>query len=637
MLEALQARLQNDRLLLVLDNFEQVLPAAPVVADLLAAGPGSKVLATSRGSLRLRGEREYPLAPLPLPSAEDAADPAAALGSAAVALFVESARAVDPAFDLTDENAATVSDICARLDGLPLAIELAAARVRLLSPAEILGRLEQRLELLTGGALDLPSRHQTLREAIGWSYDLLEPDEQRVFARLGVFTDGCALESADAIAGEGTHVLEALGSLADKSLVRRHVGADGRSRITMLQTIHEYALYRLVERGELEELRSRHAEHFLELVEEAEPELVGPDQERWARRLEEETGNVRAALDWSLESGRLELGLRIAGALTRFWSIRGHMTEGRRWLDLGLARDGAVEPAVRAKALYASGYAALGQGDYAQADARFAESLALFRDLGDERGMAVSLAQQGWLLVARGAAELATALSEQSLGIARGLDDKRTASVALSNLAEVALASGDLARATELFEDALDLRRAVGDRRNVANALVNLGRTELARGELERATEVLEEGLALARELDDTWGISVAVGSLAHAALRRGDREQAATLLADALAAVRRRGDKRLAAESLRTAAALAAAQGDPARAARLWGAAEGVREATGASPSAVEQAAESAWLAGIRGALDDERFERELAAGRRLGLDDAIALALGERSRDAA
>ena len=637
-LEALQARLQHDRLLLVLDNFEQVLPAAPLIAELLAAGQAAKVLATSRGSLRLRGEREYPLAPLPLPAGEDAADPSAALDAAAVALFVESARAAAPAFELTGENAATVSEICARLDGLPLAIELAAAWVKLLSPAEILDRLEQRLELLTGGPLDLPSRHQTLREAIGWSYDLLEPDEQRLFARLGVFVGGCTVESAEAVAGErGPALLAGLSSLADKSLVRRVEGADGRSRITMLQTIHEYAVYRLVERGELEELRARHAEHVVALVEQAEPELVGPDQEPWLRRLDEETRNVRAALDWSLESGRLEPGLRIAGALTRFWSIRGHLTEGRRWLEQALAHASIVEPSVRARARYASGYAALGQGDYAQAAERFGEALALYRELGDDRGVAVALAQQGWLLVARGDLDRATELSDESLAMARALDDRRTASVALSNLAEVAVASDDLARATELYDQALTLRREVGDRRNVANALVNLGRTELARGEDVRAAAVLEEGLVLARELDDSWSTSVALGSLAHAALRRGDHDGAASLLAEALQAVRRRGDKRLAAESLRTAAALAAELEDPARAARLWGAAEGMREATGASPSALERAAEAAWLAGIRAALDSDRFEAELAAGKRLGLDDAIALAVATTPRDAA
>jgi predicted ATPase/predicted Ser/Thr protein kinase len=638
-LEALRGRLRQDRLLLVLDNFEQVLAAAPVVADVLAAGPAVKVLVTSRGSLRLRGEREYPLTPLPLPEREDAADPEAAARSPAVALFVESAQAVRPEFELTPENTAAVSEICLRLDGLPLAIELAAAWVKLLSPAEILGRLEQRLELLTGGALDRPSRHQTLREAIGWSYELLDPEDQRLFARLGVFTGGCTLESAEAVAGGevGRPVLDALSSLADKSLVRRREGADGRTRIAMLQTIHEYALYRLVERGELEELRSRHAEHFLGLVEEAEPELVGPDQERWVRRLEDESGNVRAALDWSLESGPLELGLRIAGSLTRFWSIRGHMSEGRGWLDLALARDAEVAPAVRAKAAYASGYAALGQGDFSQADARFAESLSLYRELGDRRGTALSLAQQGWLLTTRGDVGGATAVSEESLALARELDDKRTASVALSNLAEAAVTTGDLDRATELYEEALALRRDVGDRRNVANALLNLGRTELARGEVGRATVALEEGLALARDLDDTWSISVAANALAHAALRQADDDRAAELLRDALAAVRRRGDKRMAAEALQTAAALAATRDEPARAARLWGAANALRESTGASPSAVELAAEDAWLAPARAKAADEAFELELTAGRRLELDDAVAAALGDGARDAA
>jgi len=632
LLEALRGRLRQDRLLLLLDNFEQVLAAAPAVADVLAAGPAVKVLVTSRGSLRLRGEREYPLAPLPLPEREEEADPEAAARSPAVALFVEGAQAVRPEFELTSENATTVSEICRRLDGLPLAIELAAAWVKLLSPTEILGRLERRLELLTGGELDRPSRHQTLREAIGWSYELLDAGEQRLFARLAVFTGGCTLESAETVAGGngdgGRPVLDALSSLADKSLVRRREGADGRTRIAMLQTIHEYALYRLVERGELEELRSRHAEDFLALVEAAEPELVGPDQERWVRRLEDESGNVRAALDWTLESGRLELGLRIAGSLTRFWSIRGHMSEGRSWLDHALARDGDVAPAVRAKAAYASGYAALGQGDFTQADTRFAESLALFRDLGDRRGAALSLAQQGWLLTARGDVDAATAVSEESLAVARELDDSRTASVALSNLAEAAVRRGDLDRATELYEEALALRRGVGDRRNVANALLNLGRTELARGEVEHATAALEEGLALARELDDTWSISVAANALAHAALRGGDGDRAAQLLRDALAIVRRRGDKRMAAESLQTAAALAASRDDSARAARLWGAAGGLRETSGASASALERAAEDTWLAPARAPAGDE-FERELDVGRRLELDDAVAAAL--------
>ena len=314
-LDALRDHIRGQRLLLVLDNFEQVLPAAPVVAEVLTLGTRHKALVTSRGSLRLSGEREYPVLPLPLPEPDQAADPETALQSAAVALFVERARTVRPDFALTSENAAVVTEICTRLDGLPLAIELAAAWIKLLTPAETLDRLERRLDLLTGGGRDRPSRHQTLREAIDWSYELLDPDEQVLLARLAVFAGGFTLAAAEAIAGEqgdAMRVIEGLSSLVDKSLLQRRDATEGHSRMTMLQTIQEYALYRLIERRELEELRSRHAEYYLALAEAAEPELVGPEQDAWIRRLDAETANLRSALTWSLESDELELGLRIA-------------------------------------------------------------------------------------------------------------------------------------------------------------------------------------------------------------------------------------------------------------------------------------------------------------------------------------
>ena len=629
-LDALREHIRGQRLLLVLDNFEQVLPAAPVVAEVLTFGRRHKALVTSRGSLRLNGEREYPVLPLPLPEADDVGDPGAALQSAAVALFVERARAARPEFALTGDNASVVVEICTRLDGLPLAIELAAAWIKLLTPEETLARLEHRLELLTGGGRDRPSRHQTLREAIDWSYELLDPDEQVLLARLAVFAGGCTLAAAEAIAGDHgdpMQVIEGLSSLVDKSLLRRRDATEGRSRMTMLQTIQEYALYRLIERRELEDLRSRHAEYYLALAEEAEPELVGPDQDAWVRRLDEETANLRSALTWSLESDELELGLRIAGALPRLWSIRGHMTEGRRWLEQALERDGEVAPSVRAKALFAAGYAALGQGDYTSAATRFEESLALYRELGDSRGIAMSLAQLGWLSTTRGQLEPATARSEESLALAREIGDKRTASVALSNLAEAAASRDEHGLAAELFEDALGLRRDVGDRRNIANALLNLGRTELARREYDHATAVLEEGLQLARELEDTWSISVGVRALAQAALHQGDRERAAALLTEGLATARKRGDKRIAAECLHTAGGLAAADADPVRAARLWGAAEALRESTGAAQSPAERAVEDEWLVQVRNGLGDEQYEHERSAGRELDLDQASQL----------
>jgi predicted ATPase/tRNA A-37 threonylcarbamoyl transferase component Bud32 len=632
--DALRLRVRGQQLLLVLDNFEQVLPAAPVVAELLEAGTGVKALVTSRGALRLRGEHEYKVPPLSLPRHGDLE---AALESPAVQLFADRARAVRPDFEVTAANADAVAEICAGLDGLPLAIELAAAWMKLLTPDEVLARFEHRLELLTGGDRDRPSRHQTLRGAIDWSYELLDEETRVLLSRLAVFSDGWTLPAAEDVAADGQdqlRLLEGLSSLADASLVRRSDTAAGATRFAMLQTVQEYALYRLIERGEVEDVRRRHAVHYADLAEEAEPALLGPNQDVWLARLDDENANLRAAMRWSLESGDLALGFRIAGALPRLWSIRGHMSEGRAWLELALAHPGAgaLPETVRAKALFASGYAALGQGDFGAAVRGFEEAVALYRTSGDEGGVARCLAQLGWLATTRGERDRATSLSEESLELARRLGDKHTASVALSNLAEVAAADANYGEAQRLFEEALELRRAVGDRRNVANALLNLGRTEQARGDSDLAAAALHEGLALARELEDTWSISVALSALAQAALERGDTQQAHTLLAEALGIARQRGDRRLIASCLQTAAAVAAANGEPTRAAQIEGAADALRQAIGASLSPAERAVSQVSLEPVRAAHDDASLERERTVGRRLDLDQAISLALGAR-----
>jgi predicted ATPase len=602
------AYLRDKELLLVLDNFEQVLAAAPVVAGLLAASPGLKLLVTSQASLRLRGGRDYPVPPL----GEDAA----------VSLFVDLARAADPGFEPSEENEAAIAEICRRLDGLPLAIELAAARTRLLSPKALLERLDRRFDLLTGGAADLPSRHQTLRNTIEWSYGLLEPSEQALFAELAVFVDGCTLEAAEAVCPAGG-VLDGLQSLLDKSLLRRRDEADGEPRFGMLESIREYALYRLIQRGAVDELRGRHAEHYLALALEAEPELVAADQAAWVRHLTEEAGNLRAAMSWSLESGRLETGLRIAGALPRFWSVTGHLTEGRAWLRQALDQGGAVAPEVRAKALYADGYAALGQGDYGHAVERFEEALALYRGLDDVRGAAMSLAQLGWLLLTRGEPDRSAAASEESLALARQAGDRAAESVALGNLADGALQRGDHDRAAELYGESLRLRRELGDRRNIANALLNLGRAELYRGDRARSAALLTEGLELAREVGDTWSTSVALGGLGRLALEEGERGKATELLGEALVLCRQRGDRKIAAECLDDLAEAAAGEGEPARAARLSGAAAALREAIGVAGGSDER------LAAVRATLGESGFEAEWEAGRGLGLDEAVGYAL--------
>jgi predicted ATPase/serine/threonine protein kinase len=613
LLEAVCARLQWARTLLLLDSFEHLLAAASIVGELLAAVPSLTVLVTSHAPLHLRSEREYPVSPLAEPDA--------------VELFLERARNVVPDLALDTENSvAAARSICARLDGLPLAVELAASRVRLFSPEAILARLENSLEFLIGGPRDVPTRHQTLRAAIEWSYGLLEPAEQLLFERLGAFSGGFTLEAAGAVCGwdePPDEVMSHLESLLEKSLVRRADGAAGERRLLLLQSLQEYAVYRLLERGELGELRRRHAEYYLQFAEQAEPGLLGEAQATWVERLDQEAGNLRSALAWALESNQLELGLRAAGTLSRYWSVRGHVSEGRIWLDQALRRGHEVAPPVYARALYAAGYAALGQGEYGVAADRFEESLAVARDAGDARGAAMSLAQLGWVCAARGETGRAVELSEESLSLARSLDETGTVSVALANLAEVAGAQGEYDRAASLFEECLALRRESGDRRNVANALINLGRIELARRREEPAERLFGEGLEIARGLGDTWGISVGLTGIGHLALARGEPARAAEALAESLTLCFERRDRRLAAECVAALASVAVLEGDSARAVRLSAAAEHMRETTGAIPSALERSL----------AVSHAGFEVERARGAAMSFEEAVADALSRRT----
>jgi predicted ATPase/RsiW-degrading membrane proteinase PrsW (M82 family) len=509
-LAALEDYLRDKQLLLVLDNLEQVTAAAPALAELLEAAPRLRVLATSRAELGVSGEHEYAVPSLPEPGA--------------VELFVERARAVDADFRLDETNREDVEEICRRLDRLPLAIELAASQVRLLSPAEI----AQRIGTPEGATA-------ALRETIDWSHELLDADEQAVLARLAVFAGGGRLRAVEAVCGDGViDTLGGVGSLAEKSLVRRAVGGDGESRVEMLETIREYARERLDERAEADRIALRHAEYCVALAERAEPALTSPDQGAWLQRLGEENANIRAALAWSRRAGELELGLRLAGALVRFWSARGLMAEGRRWLAEALAAGGDVAPSVRAKAYFAAGYAALGLGDFADARARFETCLALARDLGDERLEGAALAQLAWISNATGERKLAVERATRALELARARDDRVTASGALNVLADAA-ASEDNGESKELFEQALALRRELGDERLIANSLLLLGRAD---GDPAR----LEEALELARGLGDSWMTS-------NALLRLGEIRNEPGLVEEALEIARERGDAVLAAE----------------------------------------------------------------------------------------
>jgi predicted ATPase/class 3 adenylate cyclase len=634
--EALKEHLRDREVLLLMDNFEQVLEATPLLEELLAAAPRLRVLATSRAALRLYGEHEYSVPPLALPDPTYPPPPERLTQYEAVRLFVERARAVKADFEVTNENAPAVAEICVRLDGLPLALELAAARIRLLPPRSMLARLGSRLKLLTGGARNLPERQRTLRGAIEWSYELLTPEERTLFARLSVFAGGRTLEAIETICDSegGLDTLDGLESLIEKSLLRQEEGSGGEARFVMLETIHEYAREKLGESGEAEVVRSRHAEHFLALAEEAEPELKGARQLEWLDRLEEEHDNIRAALGWSFGAGEVEEGLRIAGALSWFWHVRGHLSEGRRWLEEGLAKAGeGVAPSTRAKALVGLGVAVeVQEGDYEKAAPLYEKGLAMYRKLGDREGIANCLCNLGVMVgYAQGDHERSTALLEESLGIYQELGDEHGIASVLNALGMVASIYGDFARAATLYEEALALSREAGDAAGVARLLGNLSYAVLLQGDHGRAKTLAEEALAMSREQGNTLFTSVALTNLGLAAREQGDHDRAAAALNEALTLAWDIGDKLGVVETLEGISGLIGILKEDQRAERLWGAAQAWREATGALLADGDRALNEPYLDAARSRLGDARWEEALSEGRAMTLERATAYALEE------
>jgi predicted ATPase/class 3 adenylate cyclase len=518
-LDGVKEHLRHRELLQVVDNFEQVAEAATQIEELLTAAPRLRTLVTSRVVLSLPGEQEYPVPPLHVPDPARLPSGPAALGAVeAVRLFSERARAANPRFELTEHNAQVVAEITARLDGLPLAIELAATRTKVLSPEQILSRLERRLAILTSGARSLPERQRTLRAAIAWSHELLDPLERRLFARLSVFTGGWTFESAEEVCdpeGLGIDALDGLASLVDKSLVRRTEPPGAPARFSMLETIREFALEQLRAGADLEAVVRRHAEHFLRLAVEAEPHLTGPDQAAWLDRCDIEHANIRAALRLAIDTGQADAAQAAAGALWRFWQQRGHLAEGGRWLEEVLAMPSGQAPtAARAKALTGAGGIAWWT-DRAAARARYGEALAIERQLGDPGRLAEALYNHSFVVAAEDDLQGAARLLDESLALFRQVGDERgAANVLVMQVVPDAMA-GAWDRVIARIEDVVAIRRRLGDRLDLAYTLVWLAFAYGRAGRRDDARATALEALELFRQADDATGLALALLDLA--------------------------------------------------------------------------------------------------------------------------
>ena len=613
-LEILKKNLQESSrapMLLLLDNFEHLVQAAPTVAELLATGPNLKIMVTSRAALHVYGEHEFPVPPLALPDSRSMPSVQILLQCPAVALFVQRAAAAKPDFELNRENASAVTEICARLDGLPLAIELAAARVKVLSPSSMLTRLASRLQLLTGGSRDLPQRQQTLRAAMDWSYDLLSAAEQKLFRRLSAFVGGCTLEGVEAVCDTKgdleLDLLDGMASMVDKSLVQQVEQTKGESRFVMLETIREYALEKLKASGEEALTKRAHAAYCLVLAEEEAMEQSGAERAEWLERFASEHDNFRAALEWLTETGDAEWGLRLGTALFRYWEIREYLAEGRDRLGRLLKLAGAAAPTkLRMRALFAAGVLAGEQGDYASAEGLINESQDIARKLGDKTGIAVSL--NALAVFARDRGDVATAqmLFEASLGLWRELGDQKAVARALSNLANVLKLQGDYDRARALYAECLAIFQRLGDRTGVAWSLNYQGDVARDQGDSAAAQTLYEQGLVMFRELGDRWGIAGTLADLGSLAREQRNYPRGHSLYQESIKIFQELEHKRGIARLLECFACSAAAQLHAERSLRLAGAAAALRQNIGAPLTPAEQAKLEASLHLARQALSN-------------------------------
>jgi predicted ATPase len=591
--DALHAHLRDKRMLLVLDNFEHLLEAAPEVSELIEFCPNLTVLATSRAPLRVRGEHEYAVPPLELPASTRDAGVEEVLGSPSGRLFVERTRAVSPTFSLTEANATAIASICWRLAGIPLALELAAAKAKFLDPKMLLSRLDRALS--TSGGRDLPDRQRTMRATLDWSHDLLSKPERELFRRLSVFAGGFELETAEAVGTAGSvgveDVLDHLGTLVEQSLVVvQPPKAGGETRYGMLEPVRQYALEKLEESGEAGMVGRSHAAFFLALAERVRPELLGERQVEWLERLEREYGNLRAAMSWALDAGDGATGARMGWTLWYFWWARSYHREGRRWMEEVLKGD--LPPALRGRALVVAGTLAYGHGDHERCGGYSKEGLGLSRQAGDELGAA-------WARV--------------GLGLS-------------------AMSGSDYEAATSHLQEALRSFRQLGEVYGVAHVTNFLGMVALMRGDEGQATPMFEEGLAVARRIGDRSSTYIALYNLAQAALCCGDYDRAAPLFEEGVTLSEQMGDRANVAYCLEGLAVVANARGEAQRSGRLIGAAEGLHEAVGVPVYVYYEPHRSMYeraVAAVRSGVGEEAFEEARQRGREMTFEEAVAYAL--------
>jgi len=619
-------------MLLLLDNFEHLVSAASVVADLLSIAPMLKIVVTSQAPLHVYGEHEFPVPPLELAGAKSGLPLEALSRLPAVALFVERAQAVKSDFALTNENASAVAAICTRLDGLPLAIELAAARIKLLSPAAMMARLESCLNLLTGGACDLPARQRTLRGTVEWSYRLLSAAEQILFRRLSVFVGGCTLEGVEAVCDTkgdlGLDVLDGVASLVDKSMVQRVEQAGGETRIVMLSTIREYALERLAESGEGPATRRAHAAYHLVLAEEGAKDPAAPEA---LDRFELEHDNLRAALDYLIKTGDADWGLRLGAALFRFWENREHLTEGRDCITRLLQLEGAAaHPKLRARLLFAGAVLASEQGNYPSAQELFEESLETCLELHDKHGVAVALNALAVNATIRGDLAAASSLFEKCLTIWRDLGGPADIARALSNLANAMRLRREYERAFSLYNECRTMFIKAGDGAGVAWTLSYQGNVACEKGDCIAARSFYEESLAAFRQLRDAWGIASVLSDLASLHRDEGDHAEAHRLYGESIKIFHTLGHKRGIARVLECLAATAAAQSNAEYSLRLAGAAAALRQRLGAPPAPGEQSRLEKALESARQTLSNAAGLTAWMEGWAMPVEQAVQEALG-------